>query len=423
MFVMLPEVLQYFLDQRDKKHPFCLYSGSREGYSYVGFNPQRICRVYPRHLEIDGNKILLNKNQNPFDLLEELFSPHSSMEQDYFKEGWLGFWAYEMASFADESFPKRDLPEDFLLGWWGYYQDVKHWEGSCPFSLPKSASLEKLVAGKLWEAPSRVTPSSEKLNYFFSLSKILSYIEAGDCYQVNFSQRFEMDCPPDFDAPTKFLDLLQKHPAPFTAYLDCGEKNIISLSPEEFLSIHKDRIHTSPIKGTRPRGLTKEEDESLVKDLENSEKEKAELLMIVDLERNDLGKVCESGTIKVDSLRKIETYDYVHHAVAEVAGKIKKGVTPLQATRALFPGGSITGAPKRRAMEIIQELETEARGIYTGTIGFYDVSGFTRLNIAIRSMEIENGKIRFGMGGGIVADSEAEKEYEELFVKAKVFLG
>lgn len=411
--------LQYFLDLQDKKHPFCLYSAGR-GPSYVGFSPSKICKVYPKHLEINDRKIDFENHQNPFDLLEELFLPHSS-KQDHFKEGWLGFWAYEMGQFADESFPKQNLPEDFLLGWWGYYNDVQVLNGWRDWGPPnfRQQRAERAMP-KLGVRSDRTC--SSKLEYFSAISKILSYIEAGDCYQVNFSQTFEMDCPTGLSSMDYFVDLVQKHPAPFAAYLDCGEKKILSLSPEEFLHIQGDQIRTSPIKGTRPRSQEAENDKKMKEELEKSEKEKAELLMIVDLERNDLGKVCESGSVEVKELRKIESFDYVHHAVAEVVGRKKKGCSPLKVTRAIFPGGSITGAPKKRAMEIIQELEKNPRGIYTGAIGFYDVSGFTELNIAIRTLEIEKGKIRFGMGGGIVADSEPQKEYEELFVKAKVFL-
>ncbi len=418
----MQEPLKYFLSLQDVKHPFCLYSGKGGRFSYVGVNPLKIIKIYPHFLDICGQKIPLKQGENPFDLLSEEMKVLQKSPGEYFRSGWVGFWAYEMASFADANLPKRDLPEDFLLGWWGYYEGVQVWENEemksssvgAPLGAPKVSSSR--MGGAASSAPALCRES-----YFSSLSKILSYIEAGDCYQVNFSQQFELPLPDQFSPKATFVDLAVRHPAPFSAYLDCGEKKIISLSPEEFIFLKGDTLRTSPIKGTRKRSLNVDEDAKLKKDLENSEKEKAELLMIVDLERNDLGKICEPASIQVKPLRQIVTYDYVYHAEAVVEGKIKANVSPLMATRAMFPGGSITGAPKKRAMEIIQELELEPRGIYTGAIGFYDVSGLTNLNIAIRSFEIEKGKIRFGMGGGIVADSDPLQEYEELFVKAKVF--
>ncbi len=418
--------LEYFLTLREQAHPFCLYSGGRGHFSYVGAHPSKIWKVYPHHMENGGQVIPLQKGDNPFELLAEEFRPDQKKIGDFFTSGWVGFWGYEMAPFADASLPKRNLPEDFLLAWWGYYGEVALWDRTDP-AAAASPGVSRSPLGDLrycGEGAALRHPS-ENLNhesYLSSLSKIFSYIEAGDCYQVNFSQQFECPLPDPFSPEEAFVHLALTHPSPFSAYLDCGEKKIISLSPEEFLFLKGDFIRTSPIKGTRKRSPDLDEDEKLKKDLENSEKEKAELLMIVDLERNDLGKICEFGSIQANSLREIVTYDYVHHAEAVVEGKIKKSVSPLQATQALFPGGSITGAPKKRAMEIIQELETHPRGVYTGALGFYDHTGLTSLNIAIRSLEIEKGKIKFGMGGGIVADSEPLQEYEETLVKAKVFL-
>lgn len=407
----MQDPLEYFLSLQDQKHPFCLVSGG-QGKAYVGVNPSKIWKIYPHHLESSGQVIPLRAGENPFKLLEEDFKPRSQESRNFFHSGWLGFWAYEMAPFADSSLPRRNLPDNFLLGWWAYYEGVKMWESDrCKGERPFAPTT----------IHSHVLHENNKSSYLSSLSKILSYIEAGDCYQVNFSQAFEMQCPSTFSPPEEFVKLVQKHPAPFSAYLDCGEKKIISLSPEEFLNISGDRIRTSPIKGTRRRSVVLSEDEIIKAELVHSEKEKAELLMIVDLERNDLGKVCESGSVKVTELRKIESFDYVHHALSVLEGRKRKEVSPLEATKSMFPGGSITGAPKKRAMEIIQELESHPRGIYTGALGFYDQTGLTNLNIAIRTLEIEAGKIKFCMGGGIVADSDPQKEYEELFVKAKVF--
>lgn len=402
----------------DQAHPFCFYSGSGGSFSYAASNPSKICKVYPKHLEIGDEKIVL-QGQDPFLLLEEEFALKGQGEE-FLQAAWVGYWSYEMSRFADEHFPKRDLPDDFLLAWWGYYPSIWLWDHNRGLLIQE---------GEM-PANSSVTPrrSSAKFpefkfsgeDYQNAVQRILDYIDAGDCYQVNLAQVAEGEISDDFDAIEIFIRIALRHPSPFSAYLDCGTKKILSLSPEELLWMQGENIRTSPIKGTRRRGANTEEDARIRAELEQSKKEKAELLMIVDLERNDLGKVCEAGSVKVSALREILSLDYVHHAMAVIEGKKKKGLSPLEVTRALFPGGSITGAPKKRAMEIIQELESGPRGVYTGAIGFYG-NGLCHLNIAIRSLELEGNRAMLGMGSGIVSDSRPEEEYQELLTKAKAF--
>jgi para-aminobenzoate synthetase component 1 len=255
--------------------------------------------------------------------------------------------------------------------------------------------------------------------YFKALEAVLEYIAAGDIYQANISQRFTTRFA---GAPwTIYSGLRSRFPAPFGAYLNCGAFQVLSNSPERFLLVEGDRIATCPIKGTRPRGLTVEEDARLIGHLRQSEKERAEHVMIVDLERNDLGRICKIGSVHVEQFEAIETYHTLHHMVSTVAGTLEEGVGPMDCLRATFPGGSITGAPKIRAMEIIDEVEPTARGLYTGAIGFVGFSGDMELNIAIRTAIVKRDRIYFQTGGGIVADSSPEQEYEETLLKAETF--
>ena len=242
------------------------------------------------------------------------------------------------------------------------------------------------------------------------------YIAAGDIYQVNLSQRFSAPWRGD---PLEFYAKLRRcSPAPYAAYLDLGGRVVFSSSPELFLEINGRRIRTRPIKGTRPRRPDAAADEKSAHELITSQKEAAELVMITDLERNDLGQVCEYGSVRVSELLKLERYEQVFHLVSTVEGRLRERVDHVGAVRACFPGGSITGAPKKRAMEIIAELEPEPRGLYTGAIGWFGFNGGSRFNIAIRTMLVENGLAHFHVGAGIVADSDPDAEYEETLDKA-----
>jgi len=211
------------------------------------------------------------------------------------------------------------------------------------------------------------------------------------------------------------------NPAPFAAYLNFDDVAIVSSSPERFLQFAADTrmVYTRPIKGTRPRGANLEEDAKLAEELLNSEKDRAELIMIIDLERNDLGRVCEIGSVRVPELIVLEKYPTVYHLVSTVVGKLPKWKDRIDLLKATFPGGSITGAPKIRSMEIIDELEPTKRSVYTGAVGYLSFTGNMELNIVIRTFIVNNGKAYFQVGGGIVADSDPEAEYQETLDKAK----
>jgi para-aminobenzoate synthetase component 1 len=253
-----------------------------------------------------------------------------------------------------------------------------------------------------------------------SIDKIKKYIENGDIYIANLTQNFF--CETDKNPYEIYKHLRYINPAPFAAFLNVENFSIISSSPERFLKIENGLVETRPIKGTRPRGKNSSEDLKNAKELIESEKDKSELLMIVDLERNDLSKVCRADSVKVTELFKLEKYSTVFHLVSTVTGKLKKEFTSVDCLKSCFPGGSITGAPKIRAMEIIEELEPTRRNIYTGAIGYLGFDGNMDLNIAIRTIVMKGKNAYFGVGGGITWESINEDEYEETLDKARALM-
>jgi len=252
--------------------------------------------------------------------------------------------------------------------------------------------------------------------YLQSIGRVLDYIRAGDIFQANFTHRFECDSTND---PLALHDHLASiSPAPFAAFARRGDQAMVCSSPEWFYRIEGEKVVTRPIKGTRPRGATPEADAAQRAELLASAKDRAELTMIVDLERNDLGRVCRFGSVQVNQAMVLESYAQVHHLVAEIEGRLKPECDDLDLMVAMFPGGSITGAPKIRAMEIIEELETHRRGIYTGAVGYVGADGRSAWNIPIRTIVKSGGTYSFNVGGGIVADSDPAAEFEETRTKA-----
>ena len=262
-----------------------------------------------------------------------------------------------------------------------------------------------------------LTSSFDRESYVESVGRVLEYIAAGDVFQVNLSQRYSARGP--FEPLDLYLRLRDRSPAPFAAFLRWDDLAVVSASPEWFYQTRGDRIVTRPIKGTRPRGRSAEDDRRLADELASSAKDRAELTMIVDLERNDLGRVCRYGSVVVKEALQVETFAQVHHLVATVEGRLRPDVGPVDVIRAMFPGGSITGAPKIRAMEIIDELEPNRRSLYTGAIGYLGRGGASAFNIAIRTILVEGDRATFQVGGGIVADSVPEAEYEETLAKGR----
>lgn len=257
--------------------------------------------------------------------------------------------------------------------------------------------------------------------YLDAVRRVKHFIRRGDIYQANVTQRFLWRAPDD--TAGWFEALLSRNPVPFAAFIRGDGHDVVSLSPERFLRVSGDRVETCPIKGTRPRGASPAEDERNARDLLASPKDRAELVMIVDLLRNDLGRVAVPGSVTVPDLFRLESFATVHHLVSTITARLVPGAHALDALRAAFPGGSITGAPKIRAMEIIDEVEPHSRGLFMGAIGYVGANGEMDTSIAIRTAVVKEGVAHLQVGGGIVHDSRAEEEYEESLHKAASFVG
>jgi para-aminobenzoate synthetase component 1 len=265
-----------------------------------------------------------------------------------------------------------------------------------------------------------LTSNFDRAGYLAAVRRAIDYVHAGDCFQANIAQR--LLCPAVLSPLELYRRLRARNAAPFAGLFDAGGAVVASASPERFLRVAGGEVETRPIKGTRPRGRTPEEDRARAAELLASAKDRAENVMIVDLMRNDLGRVCRYGTVRVPALCRLESYRYVHHLVSEVRGRLRAGLGPVDLLRAAFPGGSVTGAPKVRAMEIIAELEPAARGPYCGALGYVGFDGTMDTNILIRTFTVARGWVQFPVGGGIVADSDPQREYEETLHKAEGLL-
>ena len=337
---------------------------------------------------------------------------------------------YETRRHPDGSTPEPGSPESGLYGCvsyegefvFGEYDDVlvfDHVLGSWKESGCLSSLRRPLKpAVPISDAKIEFTSNLDRVSFCTLVERAKEYIAAGDIYQVNLSHRLSASLPRPFDSFALYTRLREQSPAPYATYTTLGGKVVMSSSPEQFLSMSGRQIQTRPIKGTRPRFRDREMDEKSAYDLITSAKEVAELVMITDLERNDLGQVCEYGSVIATELLKLERYAQVFHLVSTIEGTLRKGIDHLDAFRACFPGGSITGAPKKRAREIIAELEPCSRGLYTGAIGCLGFNGESRFNIAIRTLIAEADELHFHVGAGIVADSVPTKEWEETLHKA-----
>jgi para-aminobenzoate synthetase component 1 len=265
-------------------------------------------------------------------------------------------------------------------------------------------------------------------SYKAAVERIREFIRRGDTYQANLTQKFRIELPSGRRAGDIFLRLRRDNPSPFAAFIDRGDSVVVSASPERFFRVADGRIETSPIKGTRRRGTSPEEDERLKSELLSSAKDRAENTMIVDLLRNDLGRVCKFGTVVVDALCELEVLPTLFHLVSTISGELDQGIGFGDIIRAIFPCGSITGAPKIRTMEIIDDIENEPRGLSMGAIGYFvpdtgfDLNPGFDLSVAIRTMVVRDSVAEFNVGGGVVSDSDAEAEYEESLLKAKALL-
>ena len=378
--------------------------------------------------------------EDPFALLQR----HLDIEADTptgglpFAGGAIGYFGYDLARRL-ETLPTRALDAegipDMAVGIYDWAVVVDHaarrtclvGQGRDPDTdLHWDALVARFERGSDERArrPFRVTSpvvsNFTPEQYRAAFGRVHDYITAGDCYQVNLAQRFSARAEGDPWLAYQALRVI--NPAPFSAYFSSPYAAILSASPERFLKVEDGIVETRPIKGTRPRHGHPRRDAELAEALRTSEKDRAENLMIVDLLRNDLSKTCALGSVRVPQLFEIESYATVHHLVSAVTGRLPVARTAVDLLRGCFPGGSITGAPKLRAMQIIEELEPHRRGVYCGAIGYVGYGGDADLNIAIRTLVYSHGEVRCWAGGGIVADSNADDEYQETFDKAAAML-
>jgi para-aminobenzoate synthetase component 1 len=440
-----------FLAISELPHPLFLDSGmdpNRLGrWSLIMAAPFERIRIKGERIELenclDGTQTTLQGNA--FDFLKSRYERYQTERTpDFdlpFGGGMAGYFAYDLCHHV-ECLPRTAVDDvnipDAVVGLYETAILVDHqlkdvWLVEFDFRPGAEARMDAFEARireaekngldlePAWKTSTPVFESNfTKEDYLEAIRKIKRYIKSGDLYQVNMTQRFTAQMTDD---PLMLYKKLRTiNPAPFSAYMPFEEATIISSSPERFIQIRNGEIETRPIKGTRPRGKTPEEDAVESALLLASEKDRSELLMIVDLERNDLGKVAEVGSVKVPELFVIEEYPTVYHLVSTVTATLRAGLSPIDLLRAAFPGGSITGAPKIRAMEIIDELEPTQRNLYTGSIGYIGFNGDTDLNIVIRTIVAKEGKAYFQVGGGIVWDSEEYAEYEETLHKARALM-
>lgn len=418
---------------KDEKNSFILDSGmdfeNLGRYSFISSNPFKILKFK-------------NSVENPVKELEKELNKYKVTNDTHlpFIGGAVGYLSYDLFRYI-ESIKENSVDDincyDLYFGLYNYvvvidnlenktyiatpnfdkeneekiinniYEKIKHFEENNKYSIKKD-KYEKEVLLK---------SNFTKEEFEKSVIKIKEHIEEGDIYQANLTQRFT--CETEKSSYELYKDLREISKAPFGAFLNFEDFDILSNSPERFIKCIDKNIITSPIKGTRPRGKNKEEDLKLKEELLNSDKDKSELLMIVDLERNDLSKISKINTVKVPEIFKIESYANVHHLVSTVCGELNDDVSLVDIINATFPGGSITGTPKIKAMEIIEKLEPTKRNVYTGSIGYISFCGNMDFNICIRTIIKKDNKVYFQVGGGITYDSNPSDEYQETLDKAK----
>ncbi|MEW6034504.1 MAG: aminodeoxychorismate synthase component I [Chloroflexota bacterium] len=420
-------------------------------YSFLGSDPFLVLKSKGRRVSLSSQGEEREEYGDPFDRLRALLATYALDSSDSpvpFNGGIVGYFSYDLCHFMERlpSAAADDLriPECYLC----LYDAIAafdHLEGrayivstgfpeleeGCRLrrAAERVAEIQDLLERARPAAPTadltalvgrdglRLRSNFSHEEYLRVVQKAREYIIDGDIFQVNLSQRFETELA---IMPYELYQRLRAaNPAPFACYLSFNEVSLVGSSPERFLRLQGDLVETRPIKGTRPRGKAPSQDETLARALLSSPKDRAENIMIVDLERNDLGRVCRYGSVRVTELAVLEAFPKVFHLTSTVVGRMRHDKDRVDLLRATFPGGSITGAPKVRAMEIIDELEPTKRSVYTGSIGYLSFSGEMDLNIVIRSFIVKGGRAYFQVGGGIVYDSDPEDEYMETLHKAR----
>jgi len=378
--------------------------------------------------------------EDPFSVLKSMLKAYPQQESGRpFTGGAVGYFGYDLGRYL-ENMPEialdaENIP-DMCVGIYDWAVIVDHREqqtslvsfGHDPATEANWNALCELFSGVSslvkdgdgFQVMSAASSNMDEATYADKFDRVKAYITEGDCYQVNLAQRFSARA--EGDAWLAYQHLRKISPAPFMAYMRFPYCQVLSASPERFLQVNGRHVETRPIKGTRPRARDAAEDRRNADELGASLKDRAENLMIVDLLRNDISKNCEVGSVRADRLFALESFANVHHLVSTVTGTLAENRTAVDLLRGCFPGGSITGAPKLRAMQIIEELEPHRRGLYCGAIGYIGFDGNMDTNIAIRTAVYSHDEIRFWAGGGIVADSEMQKEYRETWDKASSML-
>ena len=416
----------------DSGHP-----NSQQGrYDIISFNPICTLVTHGSVTKITRHDVTIESSLDPFDLVKaELKRPSITEYELPFNGGAIGYFSYDLARRL-EKLPiiasDAEQIADMAIGiyTWAVIVDHHQQQSYLVGYADSDAQWQELIEQfsilptSQSEIPfcvtSAITSNMDESTYATAFKKIKQYLKEGDCYQVNLAQRFVANCT---GAPwTAYLKLRALNTAPFSGYLNLPNVQVLSSSPERFLKVTQGLVETKPIKGTRPRKTDIFEDEQQIQSLQNSHKDKSENLMIVDLLRNDIGKTCKKGSVKVPLIFNVESYATVHHLVSTVTGVLEDDQHALDLLKTCFPGGPITGAPKIRSMEIIEELEPNRRGVYCGAIGYIGFNGNMDTNIAIRTLVHSDNTIRFWAGGGIVNDSEMADEYQESFDKAKALL-
>ncbi|MES9962232.1 MAG: aminodeoxychorismate synthase component I [Candidatus Sedimenticola sp. 20ELBAFRAG] len=442
--------LPYFQDSArifeavaDKPWSVFLDSGrpfSRQGrFDIITFDPYMTLETRGNDTELVYRDGQTTSALDPFSLVQQALGEVVPSDPCLpFVGGALGFFGYDLAhrleDFASTAPVESALP-DMAVGVYDWALVVDHdsrksclvgqgrddrtaanWDTLVELFSSEPALNESLA----FSCKGAVESNLSKAQYTEAFNAIQRYIRDGDCYQVNFSQRFSAGFGGHPWAA--FKAMRKTNPAPFSAYINNPAGQVLSSSPERFLQVREGRVETKPIKGTRPRSTNPVTDARAIRDLQQSVKDRAENLMIVDLLRNDLGKSCVPGSIHVPKLFEVESFATVHHLVSTICGELTADKTSVDLLRGAFPGGSITGAPKLRAMEIIEELEPSRRGVYCGSIGYIGFDGSMDTNIAIRTLVHQKDQVTYSAGGGIVADSDCEAEYQETFDKARAVL-
>jgi para-aminobenzoate synthetase component 1 len=421
-------------------------------YSFMGSDPFLVLRSRGDEITLIKEGVEEKRRGNPFDIVGELLKTYA-VDGDKtpvpFIGGAVGYFSYDLCHFIERlptnAIDDLNLPECYM----GFYDAIvafDHQENKTYIistGFPELEEEKRLIRAKartnelrnmvmLAPPPSIVKDTSaaakgkklkanfSQAGYLEAVAKAREYICAGDIFQVNLSQRLEVDI--NITPYELYKRLRRINPAPFANYFNFDDVNIVGASPERFLKMRGDCVETRPIKGTKPRGKTPKEDKAFAESLKKSAKDHAENIMIVDLERNDIGRVCRYGTVKVKELAILETYPTVFHLTSTVVGQLREGKNVVDLLKATFPGGSITGAPKVRAMEIIDELEPTRRSVYTGSLGYLSFSGDMDINIVIRTFIVKNGRVYFQVGGAIVYDSEPEAEYIETLDKGRALI-